>query len=143
MRTGTDAARCGQVLLAESLYLEALALASNLLDPATACDEPADDRVAAFVVTHLNLADLHAQEQHTATAAAYLCTAHRALMSLLGGAGIDPSLQRAALRHSRETHAALLEHLELHGDAEAVLAALRAGCMPFITCPPRRGTTLH
>ena len=54
-------------------------------------------------------------------------------MALLRDPGADPLLQQAALRHSRETHAALLEHLEERGNADTVLAALRAGCMPLMT----------
>ncbi len=143
MRTGTDAARCGQAVLAEGLYLKALALSRALLDHSPVGEDGADDRVAAFVVTHLNLADLHADGEQTALAAAYLCAAHRALMSLLRDPGADPLLQQAALRHSRETHGALLEHLEQYGNADAVLAALRAGCMALMTSPLRSSPTLH
>jgi len=69
MRTGTDAARYGRALLAEGLYLRALALSRRLLDHSSTGEERADDRVAAFVVTHLNLADLHTEGEHTVLAA--------------------------------------------------------------------------
>ncbi|MBB3181234.1 hypothetical protein [Variovorax sp. Sphag1AA] len=143
MRNGTNAASSGQVLLAERLYLEALVISRALLEGSHVSAEPPDDRVAAFVVTHLNLADLHAEAENPALAADYLCTAHCALMSLLRDPGADRSLQQAALRHSRETHAALLEHLGQHGNVENVLAALRAGCMSVTANPARPAPTLH
>ena len=143
MRSGTNAARCGYALIAEGLYLEALALSRALLACSPSEDESADDRVAAFVVTHLNLADLHAEAEHTAAAAAWLCSAHCALMSLVRDPAADRDLQQAAVRHSRETHAALLEHLGQHGNADTVLTALRAGCMSFMASPTSGRPTLH
>lgn len=137
MRRGVDAARGGQLLLAEGLYLQALGLAQPLLD--AGCAECADDRIAAFVVTHLNLSDLHRDAERTEDAVAYLCVAHCRLMALLRDPQAEPALQQAACRHSRETHAALVAHLGEHGVHPAILAALRAGCMPF----PPPGITLH
>lgn len=137
MRRGVDAARCGQLLLAESLYLQALRLAQPLLD--AGCAGRADDRIAAFVVTHLNLSDLHRDAERSDDAVAHLCMAHCRLMALLRDPLAEPALQQAACRHSRETHAALVAHLGEHGIHPAILAALRAGCMPF----PPPGVTLH
>lgn len=48
-------------------------------------------------------------------------------------AGID--LRQAALRHSRETHAALLAHLQTHGPHPAIARALRAGCLALAVGP--------
>ncbi len=140
MRRGVDAARCGHAMLAEGLYLQALGIAQGLLE-ADARGHSADDRVAAFVVTHLNLADLHRDAEQTNEAVAHLCAAHRTLMALLRDAGTEPTLQQAACRHGRETHAALMAHLGEHGSHPAIVAALRAGCMPFP--PPPHGITLH
>ena len=137
MRRGVDAARCGQVMLAEGLYLQALDLAQPLLD--AGCAECADDRIAAFVVTHLNLSDLHRDAERIEDAVAHLCVAHCRLMALLRDPLVEPALQQAACRHSRETHAALVAHLGEHGGHPAILAALCAGCMPF----PPPGVTLH
>lgn len=137
MRRGVDAARCGHLLLAEGLYLQALGVAQPLLD--TGCAERADDRIAAFVVTHLNLSDLHRDAERIEDAVAHLCVAHCRLMALLRDPQTEPALQQAACRHSRETHAALVVHLGEHGGHPAILAALRAGCMPF----PPPGVTLH
>jgi len=137
MRLGVDAARRGHLLLAEGLYLQALGLAQPLLD--ARCTERADDRIAAFVVTHLNLSDLHRDAERIEDAVAHLCVAHCRLMALLRDPRAEPALQQAACRHSRETHAALVAHLGEHGGHPAILAALRAGCMPF----PAPGVTLH
>jgi hypothetical protein len=137
MRRGVDASRRGHIVLAEGLYLQALGIAEPLLEAGGS--ESADNRVAAFVVTHLNLADLHRDADRTEDAVAHLCTAHRTLMALLREGQTEPALQQAACRHSRETHAALISHLGEHGAHPAILAALRAGCMPF----PPPGVTLH
>lgn len=142
MRGACDAMRRGQAALAESTCLQALAIAQALLASGdVAC---ADDRVAAFVVTHLQLSDLHREADHAHAAAAYLCTAHCTLMALLRSAATEPALQQAAFRHSRETHAALLAHLAEHGSDPAIVAALRAGCMPFShALHPAHRATLH
>ena len=138
MRRGVDAARGGQLLLAEGLYLQALGLAQPLLD--AGCAERADDRIAAFVVTHLNLADLHNDLDEPQAAVVHLCGAHETLMALMRDPAGDHDMQQAAFRHSKATHTALLDHLSEHGSHPAVLDALRAGCMPF---PLTRGHTLH
>jgi hypothetical protein len=137
MRRGVDASRRGHLVLAEGLYLQALGIAQPLLEAHGG--ESADNRVAAFVVTHLNLADLLRDAERTEEAVDHLCTAHRTLMALLRDGQTEPALQQAACRHSRETHAALVAHLSEHGAHPAILAALRAGCMPF----PPPGITLH
>ena len=137
IRRGVDAARCGHLLLAEGFYLQALDLAQPLLD--AGCAERADDRIAAFVVTHLNLSDLHRDAERTEDAVTHLCVAHCRLMALLRDPLAEPALQQAACRHSRETHAALVAHLGEHGVHPAILAALRAGCMPF----PPPSVALH
>ena len=139
MRRGTDAARSGQPQRAGSFYLKALALSRALLGRAgaAAADDRSDDCVAAFVVTHLNLADLQAEAGETELAALYLGAAHCALMALLRDPGTDPAWRQAACRHSRETHAALLAYLDEHGHQADILAALHAGCLPF---PPSRST---
>ncbi|MGJ7491318.1 hypothetical protein [Variovorax sp. ZT4R33] len=139
MRRGIEAAREGRADRAEALYCRALDLAQRLLDAPDAPPASADDRIAALVVSHLNLADLYRDADRMEAGVAQLCTAHRALMALLRDRRAGPALQLAACRHSRETHAALVAHLDEHGAHPAVLAALRAGCMPF----PPHGATLH
>lgn len=139
MRGVGDAMRRGQAVLAETTCLQALAIAQALLMAGDTAR--ADDRMAAFVVTHLQLADLCRNADREHQAVAHLCTAHCTLMALLRSVTADPALQQAAFRHSRETHAALLAHLAEHGSDPAIVAALRAGCMPFSHAA--HGATLH
>jgi hypothetical protein len=113
MRRGVDASRRGHIVLAEGFYQQALGIAQPLLEAGEGGS--ADHRVAAFVVTHLNLADLHRDAERTDDAVGHLCTAHRTLMALLRDGQTEPALQQAACRHSRETHAALVLHLSEHG----------------------------
>lgn len=139
MRGVCDAMRRGQASLAETTCLQALAIAQSLLTAGDAAR--ADDRMAAFVVTHLQLADLCRNADREHDAVTHLCTAHCTLMALLRSGSTEPALQQAAFRHSRETHAALLAHLAEHGSDPAIVAALRAGCMPFSHAA--HGATLH
>jgi len=139
MRGACDARRRGQAALAEAGCRQALTVAQGLLSHGEAAC--ADDRVAAFVVTHLQLADLQRDAERIHDAAAHLCAAHCTLMALLRSPATEPLLQQAAFRHSRETHAALLAHLAEHGSDPAIVAALRAGCMPFSHAA--HGATLH
>lgn len=130
MRRGIASARCGNTALAAHLYGQSLHIAENLLSRGHVGLE-ADDRIAAFVVTHLNLADLYAEQAQLDAAVHYRCRAHEALMAMLRDPDGEPAMQSAACRHCRETHAALMAHLSEHGSDPAILAALRAGCMPF------------
>ncbi|MFT3721181.1 hypothetical protein [Pseudorhodoferax sp.] len=126
MARGTAAARQGQLLLAMSSFQEALAIARALL---AAPGERCDDCVAALVVSHHNLAEVQADAGGSDLAATQLAQAHETLMRLLCDPAADGALQQAALRHSRETHAALLLHLEANGPHPAISRALRAGCL--------------
>ena len=128
MRRGQGAALQGQVVLALASYQQAAAMARSLVaDPPEGL---ADDCVAALVVAHLNLADLLAEAGGVEMAAVQRCSVHEALLALLQtGVVGNEELQRAALRHSRETHASLMLHLAEHGSDPAILRALRSGCM--------------
>lgn len=139
MREAMTTLRSGRTAAAGHLYLQALAIAQTLLQgrPQDALDD--EDCVAAFVVTHLNLADWHRDAEQAHAALGHICAAHRTLMAVLRDEHASPALQQAACRHSRETHAALIEHLANHGSHPDAVLALRAGCMPF----PWRGATLH
>ncbi|MGC4008437.1 MAG: hypothetical protein QM805_05250 [Pseudomonas sp.] len=138
MRSGLDASRSHAPAQARAHYLHALAIARQLLagPPGDVAD---DDRVAAFVVTHLNLAESLADSGQPAAAVAYLCGAHRTLMQLLRDTASPAPLQMAACRHSRETHAALIGHWAEHGAHPEIMDALRDGCMPF----PPQGAFVH
>ncbi|WP_326543242.1 hypothetical protein [Pseudorhodoferax sp.] len=132
MARGTAAARQGQVLLALASFQEALGIARALL--ARPCAR-SDDCVAALVVSHHNLAEVQLDAGGNDLAAAQLALAHETLMHLLCDPAADAALQQAALRHSRETHAALLLHLETNGPHPVITRALRAGCLGMALGP--------
>jgi hypothetical protein len=126
MARGTAAARQGQVLLALASFQQALDLARALL---AMPGERSDDCVAALVVSHLNLAEVQSDAGGCDLAADQLALAHETLMHLLCDHGVRGALRQAALRHSRETHAALLLYIEAHGPHPVIARALRAGCL--------------
>lgn len=133
MRQAVDATHKHRPGEARRLYQRALALAHRLLACPSAPSHEVrdDDRVAAFVVTHLNLADSLAGAGLTAQAAGCLCDAHRTLAALRHDDNTPAALQLAACRHSRETHAALLAHVAEHGTAPDVSDTLREDARPF------------
>ncbi len=129
MRRGVDASRQGETMVARRLYLQAQGLTLALLACRTCDAVDDDDRVAAFVVTHLNLADSFQGTGHIALALAQLWTAHQTLMGLLHDERVAMTLRLAALRHSRETSAALVEHSAQHASHPEIVATVRGGCL--------------
>ena len=129
MHSGRHAQLLGQQTSAQQLTRQALALAELLLEER---NSPPDDSVAAYVVSHHNMAFLLQQTRDSQTAATHLCQAHAKLMALLRDASAPAPLQQAAWRHSRETHAALLQFLRdanaagAHADASAVILVTHA-----------------
>lgn len=108
-RQGLAASRAHCVAHALTWHTRALGVARQLL--AHAEDGiAADDRLAAYVVAHLNLADCYAGMDQPASAAECLCRAHHKLMALLHSDTAPPSLRMAAARHLHHTHAALHLH---------------------------------
>lgn len=132
MARGTAAARQGQVLLALASFQEALGIARALL---ARPGQRSDDCVAALVVSHHNLAEVQADAGGTDLAAAQLALAHETLMHWLCDPAADSALRQAALRHSRETHAALLLYLEANGPHPVIARALRTGCLGMAVGP--------
>ncbi|MGB3071862.1 MAG: hypothetical protein WBC18_25180 [Ottowia sp.] len=130
MRRGMNADRGRAPEQAQALYLLARDIAQTLLE-GSADPMPADDRVAAFVVTHLNLSDSFSDAGQPEAAVPHLCSAHRKLIALLVVDGVASDLRQAAWRHSRETHAALIQHLSEYGDHPDIMAALHTGCIPM------------
>jgi hypothetical protein len=124
MRDALLAERHGSAALALAGYESAAHVALDLLDAPAAGRE--EDCVAAFVASHLNLADLLAATGDTAASARHLCHAHDTLIALQASAQRPPSVRRAALRHSRETHVALIRHLARHGHDAHVARSLEA-----------------
>ncbi|HRP20500.1 MAG TPA: hypothetical protein PK925_07710 [Alicycliphilus sp.] len=118
--------------------VRALRVANQLLaDPEE--DIADDDRLAAFVVAHLNIADCYADMGQPSSAAECLSCAHHKLMALLHGNTVPESLQIAASRQLHQTYAALSEHRAKHGEHPLVERALNA-CRAHMPVP---GALLH
>jgi len=126
MRRVQESARSGQPQQAERTARAALQEAQGLLEHPSEGRE--EDCVAAFVVSHHVLADLHASEGAIETAAHLRCTAHERLLALLANCPQGAAVQQAAWRHSRATHSELLHHAAEHGVDPAITQVLEAGC---------------
>lgn len=137
MSRANAAARLGQTLVALAGCHEALMVAVSLVESPPA--GRACDAVAALVVSRHNLADLHAELGCVDLAAGERCRAHEELIALVTDGTCDAELQRAALRHLRETHAGLLLHIESQGPHPAITRALQRGCLVFSAGP----ATMH
>jgi hypothetical protein len=124
MRQAVHAERNHQTSLARAGYERALTVALQLFDAPP--PGRTEDCLAALVVSHHNLADLLAATGDLDTAALHLCHAHEALLALHLNADRPASLRQAALRHSRETHVALIRHIARHGHHPLVTRTLDA-----------------
>jgi len=102
----------GDLVDAREHYLQALALAQVLLERW----HDADEAVAAFVISHHNLADLHLSLHQPEESAEYLCSAHQRLLQLIQNAHLTPALRHAAFRHSNKTYSELLGFIGEHGE---------------------------
>ncbi|MDM0020488.1 hypothetical protein [Variovorax saccharolyticus] len=125
MRQAIVSREKGQPLAARVHCRHALGIALELLEHP--CAERIGDCMAALVVSHLNLADIHADRGDIEAALRRRCEAHGHLMRL--AASGDAARQQAALQHSRHTHAALLEHVARHGAHPLVTRTLGAGVL--------------
>ena len=114
-RTIEQANRCfnlGEWVEARELYLQALALAQVLFERWP----DADEAVAACVISHHNLADLHLSLGQPEESAEYLCAIHQRLLQAMQDSRLQPALRQAALRHSNKTYAELLGFISEHGE---------------------------
>ncbi|RAU49615.1 MULTISPECIES: hypothetical protein [unclassified Pseudomonas] len=109
---GNSCFNCGDLVDARELYLQALALAQVLLER---WKNP-DEAVAAFVISHHNLADLHLSLKQPEESAEYLCAAHQRLLRVIQDPRIAPGLRQAAFRHSHKTYSELLTFITDHGE---------------------------
>jgi len=134
MREAVRTSQAAPANVALKAYQQALEIAHRLIGQSPS--GRADDCVAALVVSHHNLADLHAELGDIDSAAEHLCRAHETLITLFLDAGRGASLQQAALRHSRETHVALLNHIRAHGPHPLMTRALSAGCLALSRANP-------
>jgi hypothetical protein len=114
-RTIEQANRCfslGEWVEARELYLQALALAQVLFERWP----DADEAVAACVISHHNLADLHLSLGQPEESAEYLCAVHQLLLQTMQNSRLPPALRQAALRHSNKTYVELLGFISEHGE---------------------------
>ena len=132
-RRGRMYARTGQAPRAVACHQRALLLAQTLVASPLAAEEP-HACLAALVVSHHNLADLHRDAGHLPLAVQHVCAAHDALVTLACDLALDPHLQAAAMRHLRETHAALVTHVQDYGPHLAITESLARTAMLF--CAP-------
>jgi hypothetical protein len=124
LQRANAALHLGQTVMALAYQQQALVIALRIAQQPVA--EREDDCIAALVVSHLNLADLQAEAGALRDCTQLLCSVHATLLGLMADGSQGAALQQAAWRHSRETHAALLRHVQAHGahpDITAVLAA--------------------
>lgn len=122
----------GENASARTVYLEALDEAERRL--ATFPD--ADVAIAAFVVSHHNLADLYLRLDCVEDAFDHLMAAHARLVALLGDGLASPSLQEAALRHSERTRAELTRFTRLHGTPDTAMRRFTSPVHPAPVPPP-------
>lgn len=122
----------GDFACARTVYLEALDVSERLL-PAW---PDADAAVAAFVVSHHNLADLYVHLDCLDEAGDHLQAAHATLMRMVCDERAAPSLQEAALRHSQRTRAEMLRFAARHGAPDTAMRRLSgftdSAVIPFV-----------
>lgn len=107
----------GELGLARALYQDALFIAERRLPSWP----DADAVVAAFVVSHHNLANLHQRLDQMAEAADHRMAAHARLIRHMADPACAPALQQAALRHSHRARAESLAFATNDPEAELPL----------------------
>lgn len=121
---GNRALQRGDAAAALAQYRAALSLADAL--PGRAAD--ADAAVAALVVSHHNLAELHQRAGRAGLAGAHVCRAHELLHEMAVDTALDPAWRAAAWQHSRVTYAELALFLRRYPGHER---ARRAAALPW------------
>lgn len=116
----------GELVDAREHYLQALAWAQVLFER---WPDP-DEAVAACVISHHNLADLHLRLNQPEESAEYLCAIHQRLLQAAQDARLKPELRQAALRHSAKTYAELLAFIGDHGEYPRTARLLYSGVQP-------------
>ena len=108
-QSGLQASRDDCPAQALAWHERALRVAHQLFHdaPAGVCD---DDRLATFVVAHLNLADCFTTLRQPGSAVECIQCAHHQLLALTRDAHTNASLRAAASKHLRYIFAALAEH---------------------------------
>ncbi|WP_395027213.1 hypothetical protein [Comamonas odontotermitis] len=108
-QAGLQASRAHCAAHALTWHVKALRVANRLL--LQSFDGVADDdRLAAFVVAHLNIADCYADMGQLSEAAECVDCAHHRLLALLQDEATPHPLRQAAYRHLHQTFAAQRRH---------------------------------
>ena len=141
-RTIEIANRCfaqGELVDAREHYLQALAWAQVLFERWRDVDEA----VAACVISHHNLADLHLRLNQPEESAEYLCAIHQRLLQAAQDKRLSPELRQAALRHSSKTYAELLNFISEHGEYPRTQRLLFSGVNRDNTVPTNTHHGVH
>ena len=125
----------GELVDAREAYLQALALAQVLYERWP----DADEAVAACVVSHHNLADLHLRLNQPEESAEYLCAIHQRLLQTLQDERMPAALRAAAMRQSHRTYVELLGFITEHGEYPRTQRLLHSKD----TSPLHRNAPLH
>ncbi|MGE8503657.1 MAG: hypothetical protein ACN6P1_15645 [Pseudomonas sp.] len=111
IETGNRCFSQGDWVQARELYLQALAEAQVMFGRWS----DHNMAVAAFVISHHNLADLHLTLGQPEEAAENLCASHERLLQTLADVQQPQALREVALHHSRRTYLELLQFISEHG----------------------------
>ncbi|MFF7707026.1 tol-pal system YbgF family protein [Pseudomonas sp. NPDC007930] len=134
----------GELAEAREQYLQALAWAQTLFER---WPEP-DEAVAACVISHLNLADLHIRLGQPEESAEYLCAIHQRLLLAVHDLRLAPALRQAALRHGSHTRTELLGFIREQGEFPRITRLLAGhleapGYPPALEQPPTHRYGVH
>lgn len=111
----------GEYIDAREHYLQALALSQVLFERW----QDADEAVAAYVISHHNLADVHLRLKQPEESAEYLCAIHEHLLRCLLDLRLKSELRQACLRHSRHSYVELLQFTTAHGETPRIRRVLK------------------
>ncbi|GAB5095568.1 hypothetical protein [Caballeronia sp. GACF4] len=136
MRQAIKAAAEQQTTAARSTFEHALEIARRLIEAPP--PGRGEDCIAALVVSHHNLADHYAEQGNQDAAAQLRCEAHEALLALSVSAERPVTIRQAALRHSRETHVALIRHVARHGPHSLIARTIENASLALSASGPAR-----
>lgn len=127
IETGNRCFHDGDWVAAREYYLQALAEVQLLFERW----QDVEAVVAAFVISHHNLADLHLQLGQPEETAENLCASHERLLQAMADSRLPQSLRAAAMRHSQRTYTELLQFIGEYGAyprTDRLLGSM-AGCV--------------
>lgn len=111
IETGNRCFHGGDWVAAREYYLQALAEVQLLFERW----QDAETVVAAFVISHHNLADLHLMLGQPEETAENLCASHERLLQAMADDSLPKPLRAAAMRHSQRTYTELLQFIGEYG----------------------------